>query len=171
MYCQGRVSDDQLTFIKFLCCKNRNIEKEPSDFAIYTHIFSGVLSVTCSNYALKRTATANTHQYGQEAAKVGRRNFEVDDLLNSIDDPKPRMIIVKNVLGMCESSRFHLINLIYNNRELLMSFPEDQRRNGVKNGDFISNLPTEKALGIHWKISGDSFAFNIPVNRRTLIKR
>ena len=125
MYYQGRVSEDQITFIKFFCCKNRNIEKELSDFAVYTHIFSGVLSVSCSNYALKRTATDNTHQYEQEAAEVGRRNSEVDDLLNSIDVPKPRMIIVKNVLGMCGSSRFHLINLIYNNRELLMFFPED----------------------------------------------
>ena len=81
------------------------------------------------------------------------------------------MILVKNVLGMCESNGFHLMNLICNNRELLMSFPEDQGRNGVKNADLIGDFPTEKTLGIQWKISKDSFAFNIKVTRRPLIKK
>ena len=52
-----------------------------------------------------------------------------------------------------------------------MSFPEDQGRNGVKNADLILDFPTEKALGIQWKISKDSFAFNIKVTRRPLIKK
>ena len=58
------------------------------------------------------------------------------------------MILVKNVLGMCKINGFHLINLICNNRELLMFFPEDRGRNGVKNADLIGDFPTEKALGI-----------------------
>ena len=75
MYYQMRVPGNQQTFIKFFCCKNHNIEKEPSNFAMCTHMFSGVLSASCSNYALKRTATDNTHQDGQEAAEVVRSNF------------------------------------------------------------------------------------------------
>ena len=81
------------------------------------------------------------------------------------------MILVKNVVDMSKSGGFHLTKFISNNRELLISIPEDQRRNDVKNADLIGDLPAEKALGIQWNISDDSFTFNIQVNRRPLTKR
>ena len=81
------------------------------------------------------------------------------------------MILVKNVVDMSKSGGFHLTKFISNNRELLISIPEDQRRNGVKNADLIGDLPAEKALGIQWNIPDDFFTFNIQVNRRPLTKR
>ena len=112
------------------------------------HVFCGVSSTSCSNYALKRTATDNADQYGQEAAEVVRSNFYVDDLLKSVDNPKTAMILVKNVVDMCKSGGFHLTKFISNNRELLISIPEDQRRNGVKDADLTNDRPAEKVLGI-----------------------
>ena len=171
MYYQVRVPEYQQSFIKFLWWENHNIEEEPSDFAMCAHVFGGVSSASCSNYALKRSATDNADQYGQEAEEVVRSNFYVDDLLKSVDNPKTAMILVKNVVDMCKSGGFHLTKFISNNRELLISIPEDQRRNGVKNADLIGYLPAEKALGIQWNIPDDSFTFNIQVNRRPLTKR
>ena len=135
------------------------------------HVFGGVSSASCSNCVLKRTATDNAYQYGQEAAEVVRSNFYVDDLLKSVDNPKTGMILVKNVVDMSRSGGFHLTKFISNNRELLISIPEDQRRNGVKSADLIGDLPAEKALGILWNIPDDSSTFNIQVNRRPLTKR
>ena len=60
---------------------------------------------------------------------------------------------------------------ISNNRELLISIPQDQSRNGVKNVDLTGDLPAEKALGIQWNIHDTSLTFNIQVNRRPLRKR
>ena len=171
MYYQVRVSEHQQSFIKFLWWDNHNIEEEPSDFAMCAHVFGGVSSASCSNYALKRTATDNADQYGQEAAEVVRSNFYVDDLLKSVDNPKTAMILVKNVVDMCKSGGFHLTKFISSNRELLISISEDQRRNGVKNADLIGDLPAEKALGIQRNIPDYSFTFNIQVNRRPLTKR
>ena len=125
------------------------------------HVFGGVLSASCSSYALKRTTTGNTDWYGQEAAEVMRSNFYVDDLLKSFDDPKTATILVKNVLPMCKSGGFHLKKFISNIRELLMSIPKDQRRNGVTNADLIGDLPTEKDLSIQLNIPDNSFTFNI----------
>ena len=143
---QVRVPEYQQSFIKFLWWENHNIEEEPSDFAMCAHVFGGVLSASCSNYALKRTATDNADQYGQEAAEVVRSKFYADDL--SVDNPKTAMIPVKNVVDMCKSGGFHLTKFISNNRELLISIPEDQRRNGVKDGDLTNDRPAEKVLGI-----------------------
>ena len=106
-------------------------------------LFGGVSSASCPNYALNGTATDNTNQYGQEAAEVTRSKFYVDDLLKSVDDTKTAMILVKKVVDMCKSGGFHLTKFISNNTELLMSIPENQRRNSVKNADLI-----EKALDI-----------------------
>ena len=171
MYYQVRVPEYQQSFIKFLWWENHNIEEEPSDFAMCAHVFGGVLSASCSNYALKRTATDNADRYEQEAAEVVRSNFYVDDLLKSVHHPKTAMILVKNVVDMCKSGGFHLTKFISNNRELLISIPEDQRRNGVKNANLIGNLPDEKALGIQRNIPDYSFTFKIQVNRRPLTKR
>ena len=148
MYYQVRVSEHQQSFIKFLWWDNHNIEEEPSDFAMCAHVFGGVSSASCSNYALKRSATDNADQYGQEAEEVVRSNFYVDDLLKSVDNPKTAMILVKNVVDMCKSGGFHLTKFISNNRELLISIPEDQRRNGVKDADLTNDRPAEKILGI-----------------------
>ena len=52
-----------------------------------------------------------------------------------------------------------------------MSISEDQRRNGVKNADLISDFSTGKALGIQWNIPEDSFTSNIHVNWRPLTER
>ena len=65
----------------------------------------------------------------------------MDDLLKSVDDLKTAMILVKNVVDMCKSGEFNLTKFISENRELLKSIPEDQRRNGVKNADLIGDLP------------------------------
>ena len=111
MYYQVRVPEYQQTFIKFLCWENHNIEEKPLDFATCAHVSGGVSWASCSNYTLKRTATDNTDQFGQEAAEVVRRNFYVADLLKSADDPKTAIILVKNVVDMCKSGGFHLKNL------------------------------------------------------------
>ena len=130
-------------------------------------VFGGVSSASCSNYALKKTATDNADWYRQE---VVRSNFYVDDWLKSVDNKKTAMVLV-NVVDMCMSGGFHLKKFISNNRKLLISIPKDQRRNGVKNSDLIGDLPAEKALEIQWNIPDDSFTFNIQVNRRPLMKR
>ena len=76
MYYQLRVTEYQQSFIKFLWWENHNIDEEPSAFAMCTCVFGGVSSASCSNYALKKTATDNADWYRQE---VVRSNFYVDD--------------------------------------------------------------------------------------------
>ena len=68
--------------------------------------------------------------------------------MKSTDDQKAAKTLLKNVVDMCKSGEFHLKKFISNNRELLISIPEDKIRNGVKNVDLIGDLLTEKALGV-----------------------
>ena len=50
--------------------------------------FGGTLSLSCSNYALKRTAV-----HGE--TKTLQNNFYVDDLLKSIDDEDKAIKLIK----------------------------------------------------------------------------
>ena len=138
-----------------------NVSKHSSSFCgrNITTQSKSLQILQCAPMYLKITATDNTDQYGQGATEVVRSNFYVDDLLRS-SDPKTATILVKNIVDMCSIGGFHLTKFISNNRELLMSISEDQRRNGVKNADLISDLPTEKALSIQWNIPDDSFFFS-----------
>ena len=50
------------------------------------HVFGGVLSGACSNYALKMTAIENREKFGEEADQTLQNNFHVDDLLKSVEN-------------------------------------------------------------------------------------
>ena len=68
MYHQALVPDDPETFLKFLWWSNDDINDEPQDFMMCAHVFRGISSASCSNYALRRTTIDNKEVYGIDAA-------------------------------------------------------------------------------------------------------
>ena len=84
-----------------------------------------------------------------------QNNFYVNDKLKSVKDLDTAKTLVKNVINMSRSGRFNLTKFISNNKELLISIPEDKRRPGVKD----LNLPVGRALGIQWNIYKKLFFF------------
>ena len=89
----------------------------------------------------------NEAVFGEAAANALHHNFYVDNLLKSIEDLDSAKQLVKDVINMCKSGGFHLTKFISNNKELLLSVPENQRRMRVKDQDLSGDLPNEKALG------------------------
>ena len=77
-----------------------------------------------------------------------QNNFYVNDKLKSVEDLDTAKTLVKNFINMCRSGGFNLTKFISNNKELLISIPEDKRRPGVKD----LNLPVGRALDIQWNI-------------------
>ena len=69
-----------------------------------------------------------------------------------------------------KSAGFHLTKFISNNKELLFSVPEHQRRMGVKDQDFSGELPNEKVLQICWNLREDIFSFKLKQEAVTLTK-
>ena len=144
---------------------------EPHDYVMCAQVFGAISSVSCSNYALCRTAVENEAVFGEAAADALHHNFYVDHLLKSIEDLDSAKQLVKDVINMCKSGGFHLTKFISNNKELLLSVPENQRRMGVKDQDLSGDLPNEKALGICWNLREDIFSFKLKLEARTLTKR
>ena len=92
------------------------------------HVFVGVSSPSCCNYALRKTASDNQEEYGNDAAETLRRNFYVDDLLKSLNTCKVASKLVDDVRQMCKAGGFHLTKFICNDREVLATIPEQDSR-------------------------------------------
>ena len=171
MYHQVQVPEDQQSFLKFLWWENHGIDTEPHDNVMCAHVFGGTSSAACSNYALCRTAMENEAVFGEAAANALHDNFYVDDLLKSIEELDSAKRLVKDVINMCKSGGFYLTKFIFNNKELLFSVTENQRRMGVKDQDLSGDLPNVKALGICWNLIEDIFSFKLKLETKTLTKR
>ena len=93
------------------------------------------------------------------------------DLLKSMRDVQARKQLVQNLINMCKSGGFNLTKFMSNSKELPATFPEEKRKEGVKDKNLSGDLPNYKALGICWNIEKDTFSFKINLGRKPITKR
>ena len=65
---------------------------------------------------------------------------------------------------------FRLTKWLSNSRKVVESIPEAERATAVKNLDF-DNPIIERALVVQWKVSSDTFSFNINIRDRPATRR
>ena len=80
--------------------RDRDISEKPIDYEMCVHVFEGVPSGACSNYALKITAAESKEKFVEEAAQTLRNNFYVNDLLWSVANEDIAVQLIKKVTGM-----------------------------------------------------------------------
>ena len=72
-----------------------------------------------------------------------KRNFHVDDLLKSVYTHDVASKLIDKVRKISKAGGFHLTKCICNDKEVLTTIPEEDKRKGVKNQDLITgSLPT-----------------------------
>ena len=60
---------------------------------------------------------------------------------------------MKDVTALCAEGGFLLTKFVSNNKNVLASFPERERRKCLQGQELkLGTLPTEKAFGIYWNI-------------------
>ena len=75
MHYHVTIPDNQKAFLKFLCWNNGTLLKEPQNFVIYAHVFSGTSSAICSNYALRELLYTMSHCLEKMHQKRSKRIF------------------------------------------------------------------------------------------------
>ena len=75
MFHQVKVIDTQCSFLKFLWWDDSDISKDIMDYDMTVHDSGGSSSLSCSNFALRKTATDNEELYGKDVAAILERNF------------------------------------------------------------------------------------------------
>ena len=61
------------------------------------HVFDGTSSLSCSNFAVRRTAEDNKQQYGKEITQILERRFCVDNLMKSFLTVKEAVNAIKQL--------------------------------------------------------------------------
>ncbi|XP_067275485.1 uncharacterized protein [Pseudorasbora parva] len=126
------------------------------------HLFSATSSPSCASNALRRTAEDAASKSTPEATQTVLKNFYVDDCLKSVATEEKAVALVREVMKLCSSGGFHLTKWVSNSRALLGSIPDHERAAEVKDLDLEHDeLPVERALGMQWCTSSDSFRFKI----------
>ena len=175
LFQQVKVPNDQCSFLKFLWWKDCDTNKEIIDYEMTAHVFGGASSKSCSNFALKKAASDNRHEYASDVAGILERNFYVDDMLKSFQTVTQVKDVIRKVKELCVKGGFNLTRFTSNNEDVLMSIPDEDRRKNVSDETLtFGKLPEDKALGVKWNISKDTLGFQTkmaenPSTRRRLL--
>ena len=78
--------------------------------------------------------------------------------------------LARELRELLSKGGFRLTKWLSNSRKVVESIPEAERATAVKNLDF-DNPIIERALVVQWKVSSDTFSFNINIRDRPATRR
>ena len=170
MFYQVRVPSADCDALRFLWWPEGNLSEEPEEYEMRVHLFGGASSPSCANFALKKTAKDNEADFGPEVIETVERNFYVDDCLKSVREEEEAVILARKLRELLARGGFKLTKWLSNSKKVIESLPESERASIVKNLDFNS-WSVERALGVQWNISSDTFGFKIVIKDRPATRR
>lgn len=172
MFYQVKVPKEDSDLLRFLWWPDGDLSSEAADYRMCVHLFGAASSPSCASYALRRTAEDGKTWASPEAVETILNNFYVDDCLSSVSSDEHAVALAKDLRTLCLSGGFHLSKWTSNSRALLMSIPEEDRASGIKDLDLDNDqLPTERALGVHWCTNSDMFKLKIEVQQKPCTRR
>lgn len=172
MFYQVQVQPSNCNYLRFLWWPGSDLEKEPEEYRMLVHLFGGVLSPSCANYALKKTTDHNREDFDAAAVETVKQNFYVDDCLHSVATNTQAVCLAGQLRELLSEGGFSPTKWISNSREVINSVPESGRAPSVKDLDLNKNLAlTEKALGIQWNVQADTFSFKITSQEKPATRR
>ena len=172
MFHQVLVNQTDRDVLRFLWWSNDDISCAPKIYRMVAHLFGGVWSPSCANFALKHTAQDNIDEYDEETVRTVDRNFYVDDCLKSVATEADAIRLIDQLKSMLSLGGFNLRKWISNSREILQEIPATEKAKTVTSLDLDRELlPTERALGVLWDIENDVFTFDVHVTNKPLTRR
>lgn len=84
MFHQVRVDPSNCKALTFLWWQNGDLTNPPVKNKMIVHVVGATSSPSCTRFCLKKTADDNRSECHAETVHTVRRNFYVDDCLNSV---------------------------------------------------------------------------------------
>lgn len=172
MFHQVQVTPEDRDAIRFLWWENSELANKPVIYRMNVHLFGGIWSPSCCNYALKKAATDFADDFDAETIKTIHRSFYVDDCLRSLPSVPVAIQLVYELRTLLEKIGFNLNKWLSNSREVLEKIPIKNRAEGVKSSDFnTEGIPTERALGVNWNYQSDELGYRISIKDKPVTRR
>ena len=124
MFHQVRVDPAHVSCLRFLWYLGGDIIKDPEEYQMLVHLFSGVWSPSCAAFALRKPAEDNVGKFDDDIIETVFRNFYVDDLLKSVKSSEDAVRIYTQTSKLLFHGGFHLTKWISNKRDVLEAIPE-----------------------------------------------
>ncbi|XP_042244229.1 uncharacterized protein LOC121880779 isoform X2 [Thunnus maccoyii] len=135
------------------------------------HLFGAASSPGCANFSLKHLAAQGEGRFSDAAICFIQRNFYVDDGLTSVQTEKEAIKLIKDSRELCFTGKLRLHKFVSNSENVMATIPEEERA-AVKDLDMALSSPhMERALGVEWCITSDSFKFRVQVKPNPLTRR
>lgn len=171
MFHQFHVKREDQDYLRFLWWENGNLETSPSVYRMKVHLFGAASSPGCANFGLKHLATQGQGQFNEETIHFIQRNFYVDDGLASVPTEKEAIQLVKESRELCSIGRLRLHKFVSNSENVMATIPQEERAT-IKDLNMALDLPhMERALGVEWCVTSDSFKFRVQVKSNPLTRR
>ena len=170
MFYQVHVREEYRDMLRFLWWRDGNMNNGPETFRMRVHIFGATSSPSCCNYALRRIATDNQCDFDDMTMHAIERNFYVDDCLTSVADEDTAICLSKQLTDVLSRGGFHLTKWMSNSAKVMASIPTADRATILRDLDFSHSL-MERALGVYWNVSSDTFCFKISIKERPPTRR
>ena len=91
------------------------------------HVFGGASSPSYSNFALRKTASDNIHEYAPDVTRILERNVYVDNMLKSFQTFTKAKDVIRKVKELCTKRGFNLTTFTSNNEQVLKSIPDEEK--------------------------------------------
>lgn len=171
MFHQVRVPAEDRDCMRFLWWQDDDLKREPKDYRMTVHLFGGVWSPSCCNYALKRTAEERESIYGKDVTQTVLKNFYVDDCLKSVATEDMAVNLVRSLQSMLRQGGFHLTKWVSNSTAVLAVVPTCDRSTKASVDLQHEDVETERALGVRWEVNSDQFGFSVVRKDKPLTRR
>ncbi|XP_014663229.1 PREDICTED: uncharacterized protein LOC106805948 [Priapulus caudatus] len=172
MFHQVKVTPKDRDVLRFLWWENDDTKGRSTALRMTSHLFGGVWSPSCANYALRMIVQDHNEIYHAMTLDTILKNFYVDDCLKSVDDLDVAITLAREVKDLLAKRGFHLTKWISNSSELMQTITKEDWGKALVTQDVsFEKAPTERALGMLWHIEPDCFGFNVQIENKPVTKR
>ena len=172
MFHQVRVPVKDRDVLRFLWWPQGDFGRPPDTFRMTVHLFGGIWSPSCSNFALRRAAEEHRDQFDPETIQTVLDNFYADDCLKSVDSEAEAVQLVAQLCDLLEGGGFNLRKWVSNSRQVLSTIPEHKRDAECRSISLDGGcLPVGRALGVLWNAEADKFSIKVKPDHKSHTKR
>ena len=165
MYHRFYVTPEFRDYMRFFWLDSND---EIQTYRMCVHIFGARSSPSCAKYGLNRIAQEHGSSYPL-AQKFIQRNFYVDDGLCSVDNIDQAIQLLNDTKSICSKGNLRVHKLLSNQTEVLEAFPQEDVNLDLTQD--VQLLNTERALGMLWSLSSDSFRYNYVPNGKPCTRK
>ncbi|XP_053685635.1 uncharacterized protein LOC128735162 [Sabethes cyaneus] len=137
--------------------RNGEQDRRPDVYVMKVMTFGATCSPSCAQYVKNHNAYRFQNQFPKAADAIMKDHY-VDDMLCSEESEADAIKLAKDVRSIHIEAGFEIRNWLSNSKRVLRELEAEP---GEKSLNLLSEMGTEKVLGLWWCTATDTFTFKV----------